>query len=209
VVKIKEMPYDEKYKHVLDSQKLMETTALPIVKESLGDKKVAELKSTWQKQSEKIPDGASDEEKYEVAFRNNLRNYQSAYDLINDKLGKSGIEKFNNAYVKELERETGGAGLYLYKFMRAIAPQTAFRTAAKQLAYQFQFLTPYSVPELTGHRMIMDIPNCKFLEVEGCNAGCEVMCQKVTPLMLEKQFKIKTSYERKEGKSCFVTFAPM
>jgi hypothetical protein len=206
---IKEMPFDEKYKHILDDQKLLETIALPIVKEGLGDKKVAELKSTWQKQSEKIPDGAPDEEKYDVAFRNMLRNFQSFYDLINEKLGKNGIEKFNHAYVKEMERETGGASLYLYKFMRAIAPQTAFRTAAKQLAYQLQFLTPYSVPELTGHRMIMDIPNCKFLEVEGCNAGCEVMCQKIFPLMLEKQFKIKNAYERKEGKRCIATFTPI
>lgn len=209
MVKIKEMPFDEKCKHILDSQKLIETTALPIVKEDLGDKKVAELKSTWQKQSEKIPDGASDEEKYEVALHNWLRNYQSAYDLINDKLGKSGIEKLNNAYCKELERQMGGAGLYLYKLMRAMAPQTAFRTAGKQMAYQFQFVTSYSVPEFTGQRMIWDIPNCKFLDVEGCDAGCEVMCQKITPLLLEKQFKIRNTYERKEGKSCVATFTPI
>jgi hypothetical protein len=170
---------------------------------------VAELKSTWQKQSENIPEGASVEEKYEIALHNLLRNYQSAYDLINDKLGKGGIEKFNNAYVKEAERQTGGAGLYLYKFMRAIAPQTAFKTAAKQIAYQLQFFTPYSVTELTGQRMVMDIPNCKFLDIEGCNAGCEVMCQTVTPLLLEKQFKIKNTYERKEGKSCIATFTPI
>jgi hypothetical protein len=37
VVKIKEMPYDEKDKHILDSQKQLETIALPIVKEDLGD----------------------------------------------------------------------------------------------------------------------------------------------------------------------------
>ena len=83
MVKVKEMSYDEKYKHILDSAKLLETVALPIVKEGLGDKKVAELKSAWQKQSENIPEGASVEDKYETAFHNLLRNFQSAYDLIN------------------------------------------------------------------------------------------------------------------------------
>jgi hypothetical protein len=209
VVKVKEMPYDEKYKRILDSAKLLETIALPIVKEDIGDKKAAELKSTWQKQSENIPESASVEEKYEVAFHNLLRNFQSAYDVINDKLGERGTEKLINGWVKELERQTGGSSLYLYKFIRAIAPQTAFRTAGKQIAYQFQFVTPYSIPELTGQRMVMDIPSCKFLDVEGCDAPCEVVCQKITPLWLKEQFKIKNSYERKEGKSCIATFTPI
>lgn len=210
VVEIKEMPYDEKYKGVLDGVKVLEAIALQIVKEDLGDEKVAELKSTWQKQSENIPEGVSYEEKYEVAFRNWLRNWQSAYNLINNQLGKRGTEKFISATVKENERRSAGPSLYLLKFIRAISPQTAFRTFGKQMAYKLQeVLTPLSISELTGHRMVLNVPHCKFLDVEGCTDPCKVACQKISPLWMEEQFNIKMFFELKEGKSCTVTLAPL
>jgi hypothetical protein len=62
---------------------------------------VSELKSTWRKQSENIPESASYEEQYEVAVRNWPRNLQSAYNLIDNQLGKRGTGKFINAAVKE------------------------------------------------------------------------------------------------------------
>ena len=209
MVQIKEMSYDEKYKSILDAADTLEGTALPIVKQELGNEKLAELKSIWQKQSENIPEGASFEEKYEIAFRNFLRNWQSAYTFINDQLGKGGTEKFENALVKENERKSAGASLSMFKFIRAIAPQTAFRTFGKQIAYKLQALTPLSVRELTGKRMVMDVSHCKFLDVEGCNDPCRVACMEVSPEWLKEQFNVKMSLEPKEGKSCTITLSPL
>ena len=209
MVKIKEMPYEQKYKGVLDGEETLKDSALPIVKENLGSEKVAELKSIWQKQSENIPEGASYEEKYEIAFRNWLRNWQSAYNFVNSQLGKRGTEKLENALLKENERKSAGASLSMFKFIRAIAPQTAFRTFGKQIGYKLQALTPLYVSELTGHRMVIEVDHCKFLDVEGCNDPCRVGCMKISPVWFEEQFKVKMSPEPKEGKSCTITFSPL
>jgi hypothetical protein len=43
MVEVKEMSYGKKYSSVLDYMKLLEDYVLPLVKEDLGDKEVAEL----------------------------------------------------------------------------------------------------------------------------------------------------------------------
>jgi hypothetical protein len=69
LAKFKEMPYGEKYRSVLDYTKLLEDFVLPPVKDELGDEKLAELKTIWEKEREPIPKSASEEDKYEAAYR--------------------------------------------------------------------------------------------------------------------------------------------
>lgn len=49
MVKIKEMPYSEKYAKVIDNIKFDESFIFPFVHKHLGDKAVSELKGIWQK----------------------------------------------------------------------------------------------------------------------------------------------------------------
>lgn len=70
MVEIKEMPFNEKFDAVNNYHKLLESFALPLVKENRGDEKVAELRSIWQRESESIPESGTYEEKYEIAFSN-------------------------------------------------------------------------------------------------------------------------------------------
>jgi hypothetical protein len=208
MVKIKEMSFREKYQGVLDGMALLEEFALPIVKEDLGEEKLAELKSEWLKQSEPIPENASDQEKYEIAFRNWLRNWQRAYDLVRDALGERGTEKFIRRAVDAWEKKNAGPALYILGFVKAVAPQKAFRTFGTQIAYQFQPYTPYSISEFNGKRMVLKASHCKFLDVEGCNDPCKVACQKIVPLWMKEQFKVKMALEP-VGKSCTITFTPL
>jgi hypothetical protein len=178
MVEIKEMPYNEKFDSVISYTKLLESFSLPLVKESGGDEKVAELKSIWQKEIEPIPLNSSYEGKYEIAFRNWLRNWQSVYTLVS-KLGENGGERFENAAIEANKKNMSGPSLQLYKLIRAISSKTAFQTMMKKMAYQYQVFTPLTLPELSGQSAVMKMPHCKILDVEGCTDFCTVGCQKL------------------------------
>jgi hypothetical protein len=208
MVEIKEMPFNEKYAAVLDGMKSEESYAIPFVKEKLGDDKAKELRESWEKQSTPIPENASDQEKYEIAYRNWARNFESAYQLVSSNLGKEGVEELKEAAVEANIRNNAGASLSLLKFIRAISPQTAFKAFAKKMTYKLQVFTPFTVPELTGKRVVFSVDHCKVLDVQGCEEFCTFACQKIYPAWLEKQFKIKMETAVK-GKSCTVTLSPL
>jgi hypothetical protein len=209
MVVVKEMPFEEKYEAALNGVKILGRFAFSTVKEGLGDSKVEELKGLWQKQSEPVPKDASYEEKYEIVFRNWLLNRQTAYDFVESQLGEDGTGKLIHNAVGEWEKTTSGLTLNMFKFVRAISPQTAFRTLSKQMVYQWQAFTPFSLSELTGRRLILSVPHCKFRDVEGCDGPCLVGCQKIYPMWLEGQFRLAMTLEPKADKSCTVTITPL
>jgi hypothetical protein len=202
------MSIEEKYQGVLSGMAILEHFAFPIIQEDLGEEKLQALKIEWQTHSKPIPEDATAEEKYEIAFENWIRNWQAAYNMIIAELGDKGKEKIIRFAANEWERKSAGAALNLYKFIRAIAPQTAFRTFGKQLGYTFQAMTPFQVTELTGSRMVIDVEKCKFLDFEGCDDPCLVGCMKVVPLWLQEQFKVAETINRK-GKSCSLVLQPI
>jgi hypothetical protein len=208
MVEIKEMSCEKKYISVLDGMKFVESYVVPFVKENLGDEKVTELKDIWQKELNPIPIDAPCEEAYEIDYFNWLRNWESAYNLVSNQLGVSGTGKLVEAAVEANKPKNGGPALFMLKLIKAISPETAFRTFAKQMAYQLQVLSPCPVSGFTGHKMVLEIPHCKCLDVQGCDEFCTVGCQKVYPLFLESQFKIKMTTNRK-GIGCTVTLSPI
>lgn len=208
MVEIKEMSYREKFEEVLNGMKFVEGYVMPFVKEKLGNEEIKSLRGIWEEESERIPEGASDQEKYEIAYRNWLRNWESAYRLVRDNLGEAGIEEFKQAAVEANVRKNAGFSLSLLNFVRSISPQTAFKTFSKTMAYKLQVFSPLSVPELTGQHMVLEIPHCKVLDVQGCDEFCTVACQKIYPTWLEKQFKIKMATDI-SGKNCTVNLCPL
>ncbi len=210
MVEIKEMPFDKKYQGVLEGIDILETFASATVREGLGSQKENELRNIWKSQSTAIPETASAEEKYRIAYLNWLRNWESAYIFVNSKLGEKGLENFRNASVAEWTRRNKGAALQLFKFMRAIAPNTAFKTFGKQMAYLWQsYFSQMSVQELTGDRMVLDVKNCDFLALEGCTHPCTVGCQQISPMWLKSQFRLGMTLKRGEGKDCTITVTPL
>ena len=70
MVKIKEMPYSEKLASVLDSIKLEESFIPSFVRKSLSEKSVDRIREIWSEGIRPIPEDASNEEKYEIAYSN-------------------------------------------------------------------------------------------------------------------------------------------
>jgi hypothetical protein len=208
MVEIKEMPFKDKYEACVTGAKALDYFALPLVKERLGDSKVDELKSMMQRQAKPILDQASYEEKYELAYGNWMREWQSAYDFVGKELGDNGKEEFVRRAVDYWKKKTASPALHILSFVRAIAPKTAFRMTAKQLAYQWQVFMPFSISEFNDQRMVLTASHCKTLDYEGCEDTCTVACQKLIPLWWKEQFKVRMT-PVPAGESCTITITPL
>ena len=180
---------------------------MPFVEKELGAQKIDELKTIWQKGTQTIPEDATCEEKYNIAYGTWVQKYASAFNFVSDNLGENGVEKFKDTAVEALKRKSYSPALFLLKLMRAISPQTAFRAFAKQTSYQMQVFGPLSVSELSGNRLVVH-SHCKVLDYADSEVLCTVGCQKAFPVALKEVFNVKVTFEPK-GKSCTATFAPL
>ena len=208
MVKVKEMPPSEKYAKVIDNMKFDETFILPFVQKHLGDQAVAEVRKTWQEGMKPIPSGGSFEEKYEVAYANWIWLAKNIYPFIRKRMGEDGIKKFERAEVEALIKKNDSPALFMLKIIRVFSPGTAFGMTAKQMGYQLQWLTPFSVPELTRHKAVLNIPRCKILDFPDTEDICFVGCQSTYPKWVAEQFKVEMKFNRL-GKSCTGTLAPL
>jgi len=206
--KVKEMPYSDKYTKMVDNMKFDQAFILPFVREQLGSRAVAVLKETWQKGFQPISVGASFKEKYEVAYSDWICLMKSVYNFIRKQMNEDGIKKFERAEVEALKKKNAGPTLVLLKLIGLFSPGRAFAMTAKQIAYQLQWLTPYSVPELTRNKAVLDIPHCKILDFHDTDAICLVGCQSTYPMWVAEQFKVKMKFNRL-GNSCTWTLTPL
>ena len=208
MVKVKEMPYSEKYAKVIDNMKFSETWIVPFMQKHLGDQAVSELKGIWQKGFKSIPEGASFEEKYEVAYGNWIWHAKNIFSFVRERMGEEGLKKFERADVEALIKKNDSPALLMLKIIRAFSPGTAFGMTAKQMAYQLQWLSPYSVSELTHTKVVLDIPRCKILDFPDTEDICFVGCQSTYPKWVAEQFKVEMKHNR-QGNSCTGTLAPL
>jgi hypothetical protein len=204
---VKEMPYDEKYAKVVDNMKFDETFTLPFVQKHLGDQAMAELKQLWQEGTKPIPDGASSKEKYEVAYANWIWLAKNIYPFVRKRMGEDGLKKFERAEVEELIKKNASPALFMLKIIKAFSPGTAFGMTAKQMGYQLQWLTPFSMPELNRNRAVIDILRCKILDFPDTEDICRVGCYSTYPMWVNEQFKVDMKCNR-QGSSCTITLTP-
>ena len=204
---VKPMPYEERYEGVLAYRDMLYGFVVPIVEKDLGTGKAAELKAIWQGESEPIPENTSPEDKFEIAYRNWTRNWESAYRFVESNLGEKGIDEFrrvaSRSNTEKLKREAGRPALFMLRLMRAISPSTAFRTLAKQMSYQLQVFTPLAVQELSGDRLVIDARPCKVADCTNGGVTCTVGCQQIYPPALEP-FGVHLSLNP-QGKNCTMT----
>ena len=208
MVKIKEMPYSEKYAKAIDNIKFDESFIFPFVHKHLGDQAVSELKGIWQKGFKPIPEGASFEEKYEVAYSNWIWLAKNTYPFVRKQMGEDGLKKFERAEVEALIKKNASPALLLLKCIRLFSPSTAFAMTCKQMGYQFQWITPFSVPELTQHKAVLDIPRCKILDFPDTDEMCLLGCQSTYPIWVAEQFKVSMKWNR-QGNSCTGSLTPL
>ena len=79
-------------------------------------------------------------------------------------MGEEGIKKFERAEVEALIKKNASPALLLLNLVRLFSPGAAFVMTAKQMGYQLQWLTPFSIPELNRNKLVLDIPRCKILD---------------------------------------------
>ncbi len=208
MVKVKEMPYSEKYAKVIDNMKFDETFILPFVQKHLGDQAGAEIRKTWQEGMKPIPSGGSFEEKYEVAYANWIWLAKNIYPFIRKRMGEDGLKKFERAEVEGLIKKNANPALFMLKIIRAFSTVTAFAMTAKQMGYQLQWLSPSSVSEFTKQKVVFNIPRCKILDFPDTEDICLVGCQSTYPKWVAEQFKVEMKFNR-QGNSCTSTLAPL
>jgi hypothetical protein len=206
MVKIKEMPYSEKYTIMLDN--INDTFVPSFVREHLGDQAVVELQRIWREGVKPIPENASSEEKYEIAYGNWSWMTKSNFSFIRKQLGEDGIEQFKRARVEAFKRKNASPALFLLRLVRALSPSSAFKMTANQMTYKLQWLTPFSVSELTPHRVVYNIPRCKILDFPDSEDTCVIGCQSIYPIWVAEQFNVKMGFKR-EGNSCTCTLTPL
>ena len=208
MARFKEMSYSEKYTIMLDNMDFFETLVPAFERKHLGDQEVIELQTTWQEGISPVPKEASFEKKYETAYNNWVWMAKSNFSFIRKQMGEEGIVQFERAEVEALKRKNAGPALFLLRLMRAISPGSAFAMTAKVFAYQLQWITPFSVSELNRRRAVYNIPRYKVLEFQDSDDLCLIGCQRIYPMWVAEQFKVRMGFER-QGNSCICTVTPL
>ncbi len=202
----KEMPYNEKYEGVQIYVDILEGFAPKLVKDELGETEEEELREMWKKESELIPKDASDQEKYEIAYRNFMKNWMSAYYFMKQHQGEDGTKKFMQAAIGGWRQKFSGDALKL-KIYSTVSRKKAFKALASRLAYRLQVFSPFVVTELNDKRMLLKVSPCKIPKTQSGGDFCALACENIIPVWLERQFNIKMNQTR-HGEDCTVIFEP-
>ncbi len=208
MVKVKQMPHSEKYRCASDSIRQAHQYVLAFLQQRLGDKAVLELQTIWQEGMRSIPENKTSAEKYQLAYANYIWMAKSTYSYIRRQLGSEGIQQFERAEVEMLKRTTAGLTMFLLRFLRAIAPGSAFILVAKQTAYQLQWVTPFSVDELSGEKMVVTVPRCQMMDFTGTEDMCSVGCQSTYRIWFAEQLHLVMDTHR-QGTGCTKILVPL
>lgn len=73
-------------------------------------------------------------------------------------MGEDGLKKFERAEVEALIKKNVSPALLLLNLIKLFSPSTAVVMTSKQMGYQLQWLTPFTMPELTQSKSVLDIP---------------------------------------------------
>jgi hypothetical protein len=208
ILTVKEMPYRVKYKMVLDSIKLMQTLVPAFEEKHLGERAVFEQQEMWREAIKPITKDASNKEKYEIAYGNFIWMAKNNLSYIRKHMGEDGITLFIRAEVEALKRKNAGPALFFLKLMRIISSRFAFTMINKKFSFQLQWITPFSVSELTKDRAVFKIPRCKILDFQDTEDVCFIGCQSIYPIWVAEQFKVRMEFERQDN-SCTCTVTPL
>lgn len=203
----KEMPAAEKYARVMDAIEQDDRLSI-FIEEQLGSDAYAEYQKIRDSGLRPIPEGASPEEKYELAFSNWMWIGSTSFGYVRDRMGQDGLARMVDRAVAEAKRANSSPGLYFLALIRAISPGRAFEMLVKRSIYELQWLSPYSVEEMSRQRLVMTIPHCKLLDYPNADDVCLIGCQQIYPRWFAEQLKVKMDFTR-QGNSCTARVTPL
>ncbi len=204
MTRVKQMSAEEKYRRARDAY-AHDTYMFPFIEERLGPDALKDYRRRYDCCMETIPDDAPWQTKYEVAFRIWMRECSASYDFVREHLGEQGIAQMADVSVEALKREDPRATLAALRLIRAVSPRLAFKMVAKTFAYEFQWLTPYAIEELSGDRAVFRIPRCRIRTYPDSDDTCRVACRGEYPRWLREHYGVVMD-TAPCGESCTVTF---
>jgi hypothetical protein len=204
---IKEMPVKEKYANLLATIKQDAFTPV-YIGEKLGRQARQEYEEECRKVTRPVPENASDKDKYEIDYGNWITTGDIAFNTIRKHGGEEGLKQYIRADVEAIKRTNSGPAFLLLKLIRIAAPGAAFKLMANEISYKLQWLTDYSVSELSRRRVVLEIAHCKVLDYPGNETGCAIGCRTIYPMWLAEQFGLEMKMKR-EGFSCTLSIEPL
>jgi len=206
MITVKTMPVKEKLNHALENSDLYESFLPKLIAQHLGNQAVQELRQRWNDGLRAIPPGTPVDDQYEIAYANWMWIAQTNMHFIREKLGDEGLRLYEEAMVEALKHQNNSPKLWMLGLIRAVSPGTAFKMTAKNFAYLLQWLTPFSVADLSKRQFVAQITRCKILGYPGSEDICQIGCQQIYPHWVREQFKVQMSYKRKDHScTCLVT----
>ena len=208
MVELKRMPSSEKFNRLLDTMEMEREFIIPFVSMNLGRHALEDLHVLWSEGVNMIPDDAADEDRYEIAYGNWVRMAKNSYHFVRERMGDIGIKQFERAHTDALKKKNAGVSIVLLKIMRSVSPGTAFTFIVRQILYEIQWFTPFSLIELSPDTARIDIENCKILDFPDTDDLCLIGCQRSYPKWVANQLGIMMKYNR-QNTGCICTLTPM
>jgi hypothetical protein len=208
MVKVREMPYSEKYAKVVSETKFEDSQTFLFIQNSLGDKAVTDLKKLHQGITKPVSEGASDKQKYETAFGNWVQTGGITFGFIRSKLGEEGIDRFIRVNVDAWKKQNMNFAVNLLSIIRFFSKGSAFSMITKNFNYEMQWFGPSTISEMSKSKLVIEIPHCIILDYPNSEDVCSIGCQKLYPLCFAELFRIRMQYKR-QGKSCVDIVTPM
>lgn len=160
---VKVMPSSEKYANVLKDMKRFEFVP-GFIKEHLGEEAVAEYQSLCNSATQPIPEEASIEERFDIAYKNWLATSATAFAFVRERTSDEGLEQFLDADVDSFKRSVPRPVMAMMNVIRAILPQAAFNMMAKQNAYLMQWMLPGCETDIAKGRMTVKVARCPIAD---------------------------------------------
>lgn len=199
------MSFSEKLKSIQRFEKNIRSYTSSLVKDQLGTEKLEELKLLWNKDFQPVPQNATDEEKYDVAYRNYMQTFVIAAQFMARNQGDHGIAEFNRVAIESMKRTGATPSNVLAKTLMTFAPKSSFQTIAKELAYRLQAYSPFTVDQLDENQMVLTLTPCKV--ASNSQMFCNDACKNVIRVWLEAQFNLKMVSDT-QGTNCTVKISP-
>lgn len=207
-MKVKEMPDNEKYAKILGYEEVLDTFFPPLGQKYLGKDGMTEVLKLWNEGIKPIPEDASMKDKYELAYANWIWRWSTAFEYFKKHTDQEGIEEFKRAAADTLKKKNSGLAVTILNIIRAISPGYAFTMIVKQMAYEFQVFSPFSISEMDSQKAVFHTPNCHVLDFKGAEYLCTIGCQIIFPTWIAELFRVNYKTDRKDS-SCTITLTPL
>jgi hypothetical protein len=121
-------------------------------------------------------------------------------------MGDESLEQFEEAHLDTLKHKNAGLATALLKVMSSVSQGSAFIFVVRQILYEMQWFTPFTISEFTPDRVSVFIERCKIHEFPDTDDLCTIGCQSSYSKWIADQLMVRVQHNRhKNGCTCTLT----